>query len=533
MIHLTLAISLVFTALSVAADSPRLVLVIAVDQLRADRLTPSLPGGLGELARSGRVFANTQLDHAGTSTCPGHAVMLTGTNPKQHGITGNEYFDRESWRSRYCVEDLRYPQIGGGEGRSPSRLQATTLGDWLKDADPTSRVFTVSAKDRAAITLGGLHGDLAIWLNRDTGQFTSSEYYLTALPDWLVRFNGPDSEAPSWLADYPTHWIHPRRGPRVDDFPFESDEFSRASPHPLNSGDLEERVAAIYASPYIDEAVTSLTLDLVREEQLGYDATPDLLAVSYSATDTVGHLYGPRSSESIDTLNRLDAQIDRLLNTLDELIGMDRVLVVLTADHGVLPLPEATNETGSSCPQPRTGIIELVMTLWWDVYWKFTAPFTGPWNLVNFAESQVHINASLAEDLGEDPNTVVQSVESLLEEQPAIQAAWTRQELRQSQSEAARLIRNSLTDHNSGELYLQTRPGCLVGGDSGTGHGSLYDYDRRVPLVFYGAGVRAGVNTEPAATIDIAPTLAPLLGLALPPGLPGTRRELSGSSGDH
>lgn len=534
MIRFTLAISLLLSATpavaaSTTADSPRLIVVIAVDQLRADRLSPSLPGGLGELARSGRIFSNARLDHAGTSTCPGHAVMLTGTNPSQHGITGNEYFDRVSWQSRYCVEDPNYAQHGGGEGRSPARLQATTLGDWMKDADPTSRVFAVAAKDRAAITLGGLHSDAAFWLNRDTGQFTSSEYYLDELPGWLTRFNGDDSDAPAWLAGFPEQWTHPRRGPRADDFAFESDEFSRASPHPLNSGDLEDRVSAIYASPYVDEALTNLTIELIHNEQLGYDDTPDLLAVSYAATDTVGHLYGPRSSESIDTLIRLDQQIDRLLETLDELVGMEHILLVLTADHGVLPLPEALSETGSSCPQPRTGVIELVMSLWWDVYWSFTAPFTGPWNLVNFAEGQIHINPQLASDLGYEHNEVISSVEALLEAQPAIKAAWTRQELRQSQSEDARLIRNSLSESSSGELFLQTRRNCLVGGDTGTGHGSLYDYDRHVPLVFYGSGVRSGIDDTPAATIDIAPTLAPALGVALPAGLSGQQLELATS----
>jgi len=530
MILLALMVSLLLGATSATADSPRLIVVIAVDQLRSDRLSTSLPGGLGELARSGRVFSNTSLDHAATNTCPGHAVMLTGTNPNQHGITGNEYFDRTSWQRRYCVEDPQYPQLGGGEGRSPSRLQATTLGDWMKDADPTSRVFAVAAKDRAAITLGGLHSDAAFWLNRDTGQFTSSEYYLDELPQWLTRFNGDDPDVPAWLAEFPAQWKHPQRGPRADDFAFESDEFSRASPHALNSGDLEDRVSATYASPYIDQAVTSLTIELIRQQQLGYDAAPDLLAVSYAATDTVGHLYGPRSSESIDTLIRLDGQIDRLLTTLDELIGMEHILVVLTADHGVLPLPEATSKTGSRCPQPRTGIIELVMALWWDVYWSFSAPFTGPWNLVNFAESQVHVNLTLAADLGYDPTTVIDRVEALLEAQPAIQAAWTRQELRQSDTEEARLIRNSLSGDSSGELYLQAKSGCLVGGDTGTGHGSLYSYDRQVPLVFYGSGVSMGVSDEPAATIDIAPTIAPLLGIAQPPGLPGIQRQLSPSA---
>ena len=512
------------------AQQPRLVILIAVDQLRSDRLTTELPGGLGDLARNGRMFSNAMLDHAATSTCPGHAVMLTGVNPSRNGIGGNEYFDRQSWQTRYCVEDPEHRVIGGTEGRSPKRLQATTLGDWMKAADPTARVFTLAAKDRAAITLGGQYSDASFWLDRETGQFTSSSYYLESLPGWLKSFNGGNSNQPAWLQGLPGEWTHPALGPRPDSFEFESDEFERISPHPLNSGDLEDRVNQIYASPYMDQVVTSLAIELISQEGLGEDDTTDLLALSYAATDTVGHLYGPHSSESMDALRRLGVEIERLLQALDDHVGLDNVLIVLTSDHGVLPIPEdASSATASApaCLAERTNAIELIFSLWWEVYWSYTAPFTGPWNLVNFAESQLYINHSLARELGTTPEQIIADLEGLLEAQPAIHAAWTADELRQSTHEHARLIRNSLAPPNVGDLYLQTAEGCLVGGDTGTSHGSLYEYDRHVPLVFFGAGISPGVTSEPAATIDIAPTLAPMINVPRPAGLQGKRLVLS------
>jgi len=183
----------------VGAESPKLVVLIAVDQLRRDRLDPDLPGGLGRLAREGRVFSDGVLDHAVTETCPGHASMLTGRHPGAVGITANTYVDRATSTRRYCVEDpapdaaVLTPTGEPGPGRSPRTLKADTLGDWLKAADPEARVFSVSAKDRAAITLGGRRPDGAYWLIREPEPiFTTSGYYRSALPEWVMAFNRAD-----------------------------------------------------------------------------------------------------------------------------------------------------------------------------------------------------------------------------------------------------------------------------------------------------------------------------------------------------
>ena len=213
--------------------SPRLILVISIDQLRRDRLSDELPGGIGRLAREGRVFDNAVLAHAYSDTCPGHAVMLTGRHPGPIGIPSNSFIEKDSMTLRYCVSDPSSDAAtfgGSGAGRSPRNLRATTLGDWLKAENPESRVFAVSGKDRTAIMLGGQGPDGVYWLDwRGRGAFTTSRYYTAALPDWVDRW-----KRDKILAGVPEWWEHPTGVPpneiRADAFPGETKRFSNVSP---------------------------------------------------------------------------------------------------------------------------------------------------------------------------------------------------------------------------------------------------------------------------------------------------------------
>ena len=211
---------------AVGAERPRLVLLVAIDQLRADRLDPMLPGGLGRLQREGRVFADALLAHAFTATCPGHATMLTGRHPGPAGVPGNRFVDRQTGKVVYCVDDPSpdAKTLLGTHGRSPRRLRVTALGDWLKASDPASRVFAVSAKDRAAITLGGRRPDAAYWLDREGALgFTTSAYYLPELPPWVREWTGRDPARDGFLARVPVRWVHPTgdpaNGARADAYP--------------------------------------------------------------------------------------------------------------------------------------------------------------------------------------------------------------------------------------------------------------------------------------------------------------------------
>ncbi|MCZ6463624.1 MAG: alkaline phosphatase family protein [Proteobacteria bacterium] len=512
-----------------AGQAPRLVLVVVIDQLRRDRLDASLPGGLGRLAREGRVFPQAALQHAVTATCPGHASIATGRHPGRTGLVGNEFIDKEAGRGFYCVEDSGADALtlGGEEGRSPRLLRVDTLGDWLKAAHPEARVFAVSGKDRGAIPLAGHRGDAAYWLDRDGAlRFTTSRYYREDLPDWVQRWNGADPIENGYLAALPERWEHAvteaEDTARPDDYRYERPDFRRVSGHPLRAGDLEDTVEQLYRTPYLD----LLTLDFARElalrEGLGRGPAPDLLGVSLSATDTIGHYYGPRSHEARDALLRLDRALGVFLDQLEADVGP--VLVALSADHGVLEMPEWLAQRGASrCPVEggRTGLFWLWMRLQWELH-STLSPFSFPRTWMEAAGTQLHVNRALARGRGVGVHRVVEVAERFLEAEGAIAEAWNGDEIAHRRTPMAQLFRNSYDHRRSGELAIELEPTCLVSGrDEGTDHGSPHLYDRAVPLVFYGPGVAPGSDPRPAATVDLAPTLAALLGIAAPGDLDG------------
>jgi predicted AlkP superfamily pyrophosphatase or phosphodiesterase len=527
--RLLLALLLFSPALSAAAESsPRLVLLISVDQLRRDRLDARLPGGLGRLAREGRVHLEGALDHALTETCAGHATMLTGRHPGAAGLPGNSFIDAKAGQSVYCVsdpaEDARV--IGAEQGRSPRNLRVTTLGDWMKAARPETRVFSVSGKDRGAIALGGQHPDAAYWFNRKGALgFTTSRYYRESLPDWVAGFNS------GFVDDLPETWAHALDGapppppPRPDDYPGESSDYSRTTPHPLRDSDPKKFADNLYFSPYLDEITLKFATELVEKEKLGESGGADLLAVSLSASDAVGHLYGPNSHEARDALLRLDRALGEFLGFLEARLGEGKLLVALTSDHGVLPLPEWLEETGANrCPVvgSRVGMRRLGLGLSWELHRTFTPIVALPKEWVVFAGSQIGVSRRVASEQGVEVGAIVAAVERYLEAEPSVAQVWTAGELEQSDSEIARLYRNSRDPERSGDLLVQLEPACLISPfDHGTSHGSPYPYDRAVPILFWGDGIAPARVEGPAATVDIAPTLARHLGLEPPPDLDG------------
>ena len=504
---------------------PRLVVIIAIDQLRRDRLNPTLPGGLGRLAREGRVYREGTLDHAGTATCPGHVSIVGGRHPGTMGVPGNRYLN-ESGERIYCVEDD--PETAGvigvatPTGRSPRKIRGTTLGDWIKAAHPNARVFGVGGKDRASITMAGHQGDAAYWLEtEDMTGFTTSRYYEPALPAWVAAWN--DDLGPR----IPTTWEtrYPLEGNRADDFEGESDANSRSFPHTLHADDPEEAAQFLLMSPYPDQFTLEFAEELVVKEGLGQDDAPDLLAIGLSSVDRVGHAYGPWSWESHDALLRLDAQLGEFLAFLDERIGPGRTLVALSADHGVLPLPEwLLAHDQATCPDPdgRRSTLWLIAGLYFDLWYEFSPLFSKPGAWMHAGAAGLRVNRELAERHGVDPQEVIAAAKILLEDEDVIEKAWTREEILGGGDEFARLYRNSYDPERSGDLSIQVAEGCLVWPfDGGTSHGSPYAYDRDVPVLLWGAGVEPGIIDGPARTIDISPSLAQHLRVPVPDDLDG------------
>jgi len=536
------ALSLVFRPSFADADGERsaaqkpsaetgLVVVIAVDQLRRDRLDERLPGGLGALIREGRWFTQATLGHGVSTTCPGHAVMLTGLHPNRHGLPSNTFFDRAEGTVRYCLDDQDPAArvIGGREGRSPRNMTANTLGDWLKAAKPNSKTFSVAAKDRAAIALGGQGPDGVFWFSRDHGRFTSSGYYMNTLPVYVSAFNGKEPTEDGFMANLPASWQHGEGQRRPDDYEGEDPKFSRVSGHPVNTGNAEAIGGAVFQSPFMDSITIDLALEVVREERLGQRDTLDLLTIGLSATDTVGHLYGPRSAEAEDALIRLDQDLGRLMTSLAKIVGDEQLWIVLTADHGVAELPEWRAAQGASqCPVPegRIGYLDLGRTLYWAVYTSFSWPFGDPRDWISLEGGHLVVNRDKARAEGVDPQEVIRVLEEALESEAYVAAAWREDELAEAASGAGLLMARSYVPGRTGDLLVQLHEDCLID-DLGTTHGSLYGYDRDVPLIFFGPNI--GVAKDPAVveTVDIGPTLADWFDVPMPTGLDGKIRSLS------
>jgi arylsulfatase A-like enzyme len=536
-----LAVLSAMGAPALAAERPRLVVLVSVDQLARRRVNAALPGGLGRLLREGRVFADAALEHAITETCPGHATMLTGVHPGAAGIPGNLLFD--GGKTVYCSGErvdpgadahaafARSGVLGIPEParaaelaealRSPSFLSVKTLGDLL---GPGRKVFTVSAKDRAAIMLGGTRPTLAVWLDARAG-FTTSRYYAKAVPPWLEAFDRERGLAPYVAGRFPAEWRHGGHEPGAlpDETPFESSAFGRTSPHPVRGATLAETVPRLLRTPFVDALTLDLARTIVERESLGKGPGPDLLAVSLSATDYVGHAYGPDSQEAASALRDLDSRLEAFLRFLQARVRRDSLLVVLTADHGVAPIPEVAIELGASeCRVPggrASG--ERWKELVRDAAARVCGTAEGPtvaWD----GDHSFKLDPAWLARCG-DRDGALAAMASQLSAQPGVVHVWTPAEAAGDAKVCVgycRLFRNSYGGERSGDLVVQLDPTCeLTPADPEhrspyvTGHGTPYAYDREVPLVFWGNGVAPGIVRGQARTIDIAPTLARRLGI--------------------
>lgn len=509
---------------------PGLTVVLVIDQLRSDRLDPSLPGGLGRLAREGRVFPRAALQHGLTETCPGHAAVATGRHPGPAGVPGNSYIEPTTGRSAYCVEDTTPAGVlldptgasgPGRSGRSPAAIRASALGDWLKQAQPASRVFAVAGKDRSAIALGGKHPDAAYWYSRAPGVgFTSSRYYLEALPEWVKTFGAKVAER------VPERWEHDAGGYTAapDDFEGESPRYGRTSGHPVREGDPKLLAERLQATPFWDDVTLAFARELVERENLGGKGT-DLLLLGLSATDIVGHLYGPNSHEAADSLRRLDASLGQFLDFLEQRLGRGNVLIGLSADHGVLPLPEWLTRQGQQiCPvgTGREPYLSLANAIGAELTRELKVDARNVRDWVSFDGVQLGVDREKVRAAGLEPEQLVSVMRRVLDVNPAVARTWTAAEIRAGTSDVARLYRNSLDPSRPPDLVIQVTEGCLIGVETtGTTHGTPYLYDRAVPVLLWGSGVLAGVDTRDAASVDLAPTLAARLGIAAPPDLDG------------
>jgi predicted AlkP superfamily pyrophosphatase or phosphodiesterase len=494
-----------------AARDLRLVLLIAVDQFRYDYLTRfrgDYTDGLKRLLTEGAVFTDASLEHYPTVTAVGHATMLTGATPSVSGIIGNDWFDRTTRASVTSVSDPTVSQLGGSgtSGASPRRLLVSTVGDEIKmssrapkGAPNAPRVIGMSLKDRSAILPGGHSADASYWWDTKSGNFVTSTYYVKELPPWVKAFN--DQKTPDTFAGRAWTLIAKPAAP-VKQLP-------------------PDRTAAlydgIYASPFGNELLESFADAALTAEQLGQRGVTDLLSVSFSSNDSVGHSLGPDSPEVRDIAIKTDRAIGRLLSRVDRLVGLQHVLVALTADHGVAPVPEVARQMGLNAGRMTSN--ELFGPIQQALEAKYGP---GKW-VASTAGSSPYLDYDLIAKVKADPAEVRQTAAAAAMAVPHVARVYTRDQLQRGEVSNDRVGQRVLRGFNpqrSGDLEILLEPYWMRQA-TGTTHGTPYNYDSHIPLILMGSRIKPGEYSDHVALNDLAPTLATMIAVETPGGSQG------------
>jgi predicted AlkP superfamily pyrophosphatase or phosphodiesterase len=538
---LLLAATVLFSPLAVAQSKPhasskapakpKLVVLLVVDQMRADYLEKFLPqwtGGLKRLVEEGAWFRDAAYPYAATETCVGHSTISTGALPATHGMVANAWWDRKEQKMVTCTSDPN-PSVKniGYAGATPQgadtawRMAVPSFAEELKfQTSGATRIVTFSLKARAALTMAGHKADAATWF--DGGAWVTSSPYGT-----LPFMNDPAKSHPAktdfgktWALSLPesSYWYGDKAlgavPPAGWDLTF---------PHPLRGkSSVGEPDSAFFeqwaSSPYADTALTELAENAVDALKLGHSNGTDFLAISYSSVDYVGHEFGPRSREIQDILIRLDKDLDNLFAHLDAKVDRGNYVVALSADHGVVPIPEDMQTTGADA-----GILHLAEVQ--ERIEKVLEPFHYPKPAVaRIAGSDIYFATGVYDKLQHD-HAAMQAVLDAALAQPGVAAVYRAEELRDrpaTQSPTLRAFAYSYFPGRSGDLFILPKPYWLLDGTPigkqrsyGTGHGVPYNYDQHVPVLLMGFGIQPGQYFQPITPADIAPTFAALCGITL------------------
>ena len=491
---------------------PRLMILVVVDQLRADlltRYTDSYSGGFKRLLDNGYVFTNAAHDHAVTVTAAGHATLSTGVYPSRHGVISNLWLEKsgDTWVNVENIADSTVKIVGvqNARGASPVHLMRSGLAEWILQSNPRSKVASVSGKDRGAIQPAA-HARQAYvyWFDGAFGRFITSTYYRNADPEWVTRFNADVAQkhrADSvWALTAPASSLAKADRDTLDS---EADGVHTFFPHSFGT---EGGTVPFWLwwenTPPVDAVTLEMAENMVSSLELGKDDAPDFLNVSLSVTDRIGHRFGPLSREQLDNLLRLDREIGEFFDFLDRTVGKNRWTVALSADHGVLDNPEDLAARG-------------------EYGHRLTA-----------AENKTLDSLRARADSSRDPKAAARELVVSLKKLPIVADAWTHDELMANPRDSFAILQRRsmypgrLAGRFSREgVEYRLIPG-IYGAPKGSGHGQTYWYDRHVPLIWMGPGIVSRSDPSKAATVDFAPTAAWLLGIPYPKDLDG--RVLAG-----
>ncbi len=526
------------------ANDIRLIVQITVDGLRGDLLSryePSFgPDGFRRLMDRGVWFTDAHHDHANTETIVGHATLATGAHPSEHGMVGNSWFNREDGRLGYNIEDPDYTllPVPGFEGevdqldptqaaaattgRSPVNLLATKFGDELfKSNGGRSKVVGVSGKDRSAVAMGG-HAGKAFWMSAATGAFETSTYYYEVYPDWVIDWNEPRPAdamiGGMWALTDPLETYLLAQN---DDRPYEADlrGFGRTFPHPYGAPEDGLYYTQVLLSPLGDQLTASFGKAAVLGEEMGQDAAPDFLGISFAGVDATNHFFGPSSLENEEMVRMLDRTLADFFAFLDAEVGGEHILYILSADHGMPEMPEYMADLGvTTARNGHTALAE-------DLNALIASELGVEAAIKAFFRPYIYLDHDSIASAGADTRAIERLIVDRLAAQPGIAMAMPSVPFMEQRGDFLQgPIRRNFHPARSGDIYVVQSPYSFLldPGAIAVMHGSPWRYDTHVPLLFAGPGIDPQKVERRVSTTDVAVTLAHLFGTTQPSGASGT-----------
>ena len=511
----------ILTSQFVYAQQPKLVVGIVVDQMRYDYLYRFSEkygnGGFKRLLKEGFLCKNAQFNYAPTYTGPGHASIYTGTTPAIHGIAGNDWYDKKTKKEVYCTQDKNVQSVGSSSDAglmSPVNLDATTIGDELKiETNNKAKVIAVSLKDRSSILPAGHAADGAYWFDGSTGGFITSTFYRNDLPKWLLDFNEQKLSKQylekGWNTLLP---IDKYTESLPDDNAYEKAPNKKDKPvfpYDFKTQLDKNNFDIIRSTPFGNSLTKDIAIAAIAGEGLGTDAVCDMLCVSFSSTDYVGHSFGPKSVEIEDTYIRLDKDLEALFTYLDTKIGKGNYSLFLTADHGATEVPAYLQSE-----KINAGYVngkDITRKLKKELYKEYADSL-----VMKYTNQQVYLNDSVILAKKLDKFAVEKFCVRVLLSLDEVSDALCGEQLQlQTQNDLLfkALVQRGYHNKRSGDILVSYKPGFIDYDKTGTTHGTSFSYDTHVPLLFYGNGIKAGNTLRPVYITDIASTICQLLNL--------------------
>jgi len=506
-------------------DKPKLVVGIVVDQMRYDYLTRFWnkfgEDGFKRLVNNGFNFKNNHFNYVPTYTGPGHASVFTGTTPAYHGIISNSWYDKFEGQFVYCAGDDSVESLGTNTraGKmSPHRMKSTSFADENRlHTQMKGKTVGIALKDRGAILPAGHTANAAYWFNGgNEANWISSTFYMNELPEWVKKFNNSkkaESYLKTWntLKDISTYvesgtdenkFETGFSGKETATFPYELKEIAS------QNGEYE----LIKATPYGNDLTVEFAKAAIDGENLGKDEITDILTLSFSSTDYVGHNFGVNSKEVQDTYLRLDLSLANFLKYLDEKVGEGEYTIFLTADHGGVDVPAYLRSQKIPAgyfeeADFRTSLENFVQN-----------EFSSDSLIENISNSQIFLNYDVLKDKKMDIGEVEDKISHYLLQQNNISRVFTREQLQSASFSQGveELVQNGYNQKRSGDIVFVLDPGYIVYSQTGSTHGSGFSYDTHAPLIFFGKGIKKGSSVERTEIKDIAPTISSLLGISFP-----------------